>query len=128
MTCAHFDYKPEVAIRASKRQFAANPTHFDVSSVTVLVHALCLLNEIDDVVMEALHRSRLTSVKPADLSKTERKHLCKLLIAMKFLYGKVCLEEPPYVLVDMISRFSGGRTCVKGGERSVLCRLSIVNK
>ncbi len=128
MTCAHFDFKPEVAILASKRQFTANPTHFDVSSVTVLVHALCLLNEIDDTVMEALHRSRLTSVKIADLSTTERKHLCKLLIAMKILYDKVCLEEPSVALGDMIYLFSGSsRNCVKRGGRSVLCCSSVVN-
>ena len=60
----------------------------------MLVHALSLLDEIDDPVMEALRQSRLTSVEPSELTVVQRKHVCKLLIALKILYNKACLEEP----------------------------------
>ena len=105
MTCAHFDFKPEAAILASKQQFIANPASFDLSNATTILHALSLLNEIDDAVMEATRRSKLTSVGPAELNMTERRHICKLLISMKILSKKVCLEEFPLSVRHMISRF-----------------------
>ena len=95
MTCTHFDFKPEAAILASKQRFIANPYGFDVPSATTMVQALCLLNEIDDDVMEAVRQSRLAFVGPAELSMTERRHVCRLLIAMKILQSKACPEDPP---------------------------------
>ena len=127
LTCSHFDFKPEGAIRECKRFFVDNYAKFAVGNVTMLVHGLCLLDEIDNPVIEALRQSKLASVAPSELSVAQRKHICKLLIALKILYNKVCFEEPHASEIGSLTLGSSTIRVERGG-RSVLCCPSGINR
>lgn len=79
----------EDSINLCKRHFANHPALYSPSTVAKFLWSLCVLDQIDDPVLEAVEKTTFATLPVHHRSLEHRRMLCKVLIYLRIVQKKV---------------------------------------